>query len=73
MRLLKTARNNWENSFWRNKTRKLRNNDMWISWLQLIDAFENDVNESNASGFRILHRLNTNHLFLNPYLRYFNI
>lgn len=67
--LLKTARNNWENSFWRNKTRKLRNNGMWITWLQLIDAFENDVNESNASGLRILHKLNTNHLFLNPYLR----
>ena len=26
--LLKTARNNWENSFWRSKTRKLRNNGM---------------------------------------------
>ena len=67
--LLKTARNNWENSFWRNKTRKLRNNDMWITWLHLIDAFENDINESNASGLRILHKLNTNHVFLNPYLR----
>lgn len=42
---------------------------MWIGWLHLIDAFENDVNESNASGLRILHRLNTNYLFLNPYLR----
>ena len=67
--LLKTARNNWENSFWRNKTRKLRNNDMWITWLHLIDAFENDINESNASGLRILHKLITNHVFLNPYLR----
>ena len=37
--------------------------------LQLIDAFENDVNESDASCLRILHRLNTSHLFLNPYLR----
>ena len=42
---------------------------MWISWLQLIDAFENDINESNASGLRILHKFNSNHLFLNPYLR----
>lgn len=42
---------------------------MWISWLQLIDAFENDINESNASGLRILHKLSTDHLFLNPYLR----
>ena len=67
--LLKTTRNNWENSFWGKKTKKLRNNDMWISWLQLIDAFENDINESNASGLRILHKLNSNHLFLNPYLR----
>ncbi|CAB3992699.1 male-specific lethal 3 homolog isoform X1, partial [Paramuricea clavata] len=47
--LLKTARNNWENSFWKNKTKKLRNNNRWISWLQLIDAFENDINDSNAS------------------------
>ena len=42
---------------------------MWISWLQLIDAFENNINESNASGLRILHKLNSNHLFLNPYLK----
>ena len=27
------------------------------------------MNESNTSGLRILHKLNTNHLFLNPYLR----
>ena len=27
------------------------------------------MNESNASGLRILHKLNTNHLFFNPYLR----
>ena len=67
--LLKTTRNNWENSFWRNKTRKLRNNNMWISWLQLIDAFENVINESSASGLRLLHKLTADHLFLNPYLR----
>lgn len=42
---------------------------MWISWLQLIDAFENDINESNASGMRLLHKLTADHLFLNPYLR----
>lgn len=67
--LLKTTRNNWENSFWRNKTKKLRNNGMWITWLQLIDAFENDVNSSNVSGLRLLHKLTADHIFLNPYLR----
>ena len=67
--LLKTTRNNWENSFWRNERRKLRKNNMWIYWLQLIDAFENDINESNASGLRLLHKLTADHLFLNPYLR----
>ena len=67
--LLKTTRNNWENSFWRNKTRKLRNNNMWVSWLHLIDAFENDINDSNASGLRLLPKLTCDHLFLNPYLR----
>ena len=67
--LLKTTRNNWENSFWRNKARKLRNNNMWMTWLQLIDAFENDINESNALGLRLLHKLTAVHLFLNPYLR----
>ena len=51
------------------KQKKLRNNDMWITWLQLIDAFENDINESNASGLRVLHKLKADHLFLNPYLR----
>ena len=67
--LLKTTRNNWENSFWRNKTQKFRNNGMWVTWLQLIDAFENDVNSSNASGLRLLHKLTADHIFLNPYLR----
>ena len=42
---------------------------MMISWLQLNDAFENDVSQSNASGLRILYKLNANHLFLNRYLR----
>ena len=64
--LLKTTRNNWENSFWRNKTKKLRNNDMWVTWLQFIDAFENDVNSTNASGLRLLHKLTADHIFLNP-------
>jgi hypothetical protein len=54
--LLKTTLNNWENSFWRNKTRKLRNNGMWITWLQLLDAIENDINESKASGLCLLHK-----------------
>ena len=42
---------------------------MWITWLQLIDAFENDVNASNASGLSLLHKLTADHLFLNSYLR----
>lgn len=42
---------------------------MWVTWLQLIDAFENDVNSSNASGLRLLHKLTADHIFLNPYLR----
>lgn len=67
--LLKTTRNYWGNSFWRSKTRKLRNNDMWITWLQLLDAFENDTIESNASGLRLLHKLTADHLLLNPYLQ----
>ena len=67
--LLKTTQNNWKNSCWRNKTKKLKNNDKWITWLQLIDAFENDVNASNASGLRLLHKLTVDHLFLNPYVR----
>ena len=33
------------------------------------DAFENDINESNAPGLRLLHKLTADHLFLNPYLR----
>ena len=42
---------------------------MWITWLQLIDVFENDVNASNASGWRLLKKLTADHLFLNSYLR----
>ena len=42
---------------------------MWITWLQLIDAFENYVNASNASGLRLLHKLTADHLFFNPDLR----
>lgn len=42
---------------------------MWVTWLQLIDAFENDVNLTNASGLRLLHKLSADHIFLNPYLR----
>ncbi|KAK3697638.1 hypothetical protein QZH41_002450 [Actinostola sp. cb2023] len=43
---------------------------MYMSLLyKLIDAFENDINQSNASGLRILHKLTADHLFLNPYLR----
>lgn len=30
---LKIIRNNWENSCWRNKIKKLKNNGMWIIWL----------------------------------------
>ena len=70
--LLKTlTRNNWEISFWRNKTKKLRNNGIWVTciWLQLIDAFENDVNSSNASGLRLLHKLTADYIFHDPYLR----
>jgi len=42
---------------------------MWVTWLPLIDAFENDVNSTNASGLRLLHKLTADHIFLNPYLR----
>ena len=42
---------------------------MWITWLQLIDAFENDVNSSNVSDLRLLHKLTADHIFLNSYLR----
>ena len=42
---------------------------MWVTWLQLIDAFENDVNSSNASSSRLSHKLTAHHIFLNPYLR----
>lgn len=42
---------------------------MWVTWLQLIDAFENDDNSTNASGLRLLHKLTADHIFFNPYLR----
>ena len=42
---------------------------MWVTWLQLIEVFENDVNSTNASGLRLLHKLTAGHIFLNPYLR----
>ena len=51
--LLKTARNNWENSFWRNKTRKLRNNGMWITWLQLKERKKYFISDQTLEGLQI--------------------
>lgn len=56
-------------AFGETRPKKPRDNSMWITWLQLVDAFQKEVNSSNASGLRLLHKLTADHIFLNPYLR----
>ncbi|XP_071502692.1 uncharacterized protein [Diadema antillarum] len=62
--LLKTCRNNIENSGFHNKTRNLMFRGLSISWKHIVDVYEWDM--ENTTGLRMLHRLTEDHIHLTP-------
>ncbi|XP_022110831.1 uncharacterized protein LOC110990247 [Acanthaster planci] len=67
--LLKTTRNNLENSGYHKKTRHLHLKGQDI-WTQLLSLYEWDVGlERTSPGLRCLHKLTYEHLHLTPALR----
>ncbi|XP_078610651.1 uncharacterized protein LOC144881434 isoform X2 [Branchiostoma floridae x Branchiostoma japonicum] len=70
--LIKTTRNNWENSGGNKRTRNLHYNHQTISWNHLVNLYEWDLGvrvERQAVGLRLLHKLKTDHVHLSPSLR----
>nr|XP_054764639.1 uncharacterized protein LOC129271286 [Lytechinus pictus] len=63
--LLKTARNNLENSGFNRQSRNLQYGQRHIRWTHLIRLYEWD----SSSDLRLLPRLTPEHLYLNPSLR----
>ncbi|VDH96810.1 Hypothetical predicted protein [Mytilus galloprovincialis] len=64
--LMKTTRNNFENSGWNNKTRNLMLNGKPIKWSQIVTLVEGDI---HGMGLRLLPRISYEHLHLTPTLR----
>ncbi|CAC5392195.1 THAP9 [Mytilus coruscus] len=69
--LMKTTRNNWENSNWHNKTRNLEFDRQQITWPHLVTLVEGDLHGQNGQpgGLRMLPKLTNEHLRLTPSLR----
>ncbi|XP_035690813.1 uncharacterized protein LOC118425822 [Branchiostoma floridae] len=68
--LLKTTRNNFENSGAHSKTRHLHYNKQPISWQHIIKLYEWDLGlDREAVGLRMLKNLTHDHVFLTPSLR----
>ncbi|XP_035662524.1 uncharacterized protein LOC118406544 [Branchiostoma floridae] len=68
--LMKTTRNNMENSGWHSKTRNLHYNGQEISWKHIVSVYEWDLGlQRQAVGLRMLHKLKADHVYLNPALR----
>ncbi|VDI32518.1 Hypothetical predicted protein [Mytilus galloprovincialis] len=63
--LLKTTRNNLENSNW-HKTRNLHYNGQSLQWTQIVRLVENDL---QGLGLRLRPRITVEHLYLTPTLR----
>ncbi|XP_071499561.1 uncharacterized protein [Diadema antillarum] len=63
--LLKTSRNNLENSGFNRQSRNLQIGEKHIRWTHLIQLYEWD----SSSDLRLLPRLTPEHLYLNPSLR----
>ncbi|CAG2191543.1 unnamed protein product [Mytilus edulis] len=63
--LMKTTRNNFENSGWNNKTRNLMLNGKPIKWSQIVTLVEG----YSWNGLRLLPRISYEHLHLTPTLR----
>ncbi|XP_030833255.1 uncharacterized protein LOC105444767 isoform X2 [Strongylocentrotus purpuratus] len=65
--LIKTIRNNFENSGFNHKTKNLKFRGLDISWKHILDVYEWDF--SSPSSLRMLHKLTEEHLHLTPALR----
>ncbi|XP_071945700.1 uncharacterized protein [Antedon mediterranea] len=65
--LLKTTRNNLENSGFNSKSRNLHFNHQDLKWNQLLTLVEEDI--GCGSGLRKLHKIRHEHLYLTPSLR----
>lgn len=63
--LLKTTRNNLENSYSNLKSRTLTKNNKQISWLHIASTFEEDIDQNLGRLPRIKHE----HIHLSPQLR----
>ncbi|XP_038062325.1 uncharacterized protein LOC119732793 [Patiria miniata] len=68
--LLKTTRNNFENSGYNRQTRTLCYHKQDIKWTQLLQLYEWDVGlDRHSPGLRRLHKITYEHLHLTPSLR----
>ncbi|XP_033114326.1 uncharacterized protein LOC117114745 [Anneissia japonica] len=68
--LMKTTRNNFENSNYHYKTRHLHYNKMDIKWTYLLELYNWDTGLDRYSpGLRRLHKISYEHLHLTPSLR----
>ncbi|XP_071855332.1 uncharacterized protein [Apostichopus japonicus] len=68
--LLKTTRNNWENSGCNSKSRMLRFQGKEIRWSHLLSLQEWDQQlNAQAPGLRFVHKLTYEHMNLTPSLR----
>ncbi|PIK40700.1 hypothetical protein BSL78_22455 [Apostichopus japonicus] len=68
--LLKTTRNNWENSGYNSRSRNLRFKGKEIRWTHLLSLQEWDQQLNAPSpGLRFVHKLTYEHLNLTPSLR----
>ncbi|XP_033107351.1 uncharacterized protein LOC117109202 [Anneissia japonica] len=68
--LIKTARNNFENSGYHNNTRHLHYDKKDIKWTQVLELYEWDIGlERTSPGLRRLHKITYEHLHLTPSLR----
>ncbi|XP_065675289.1 uncharacterized protein LOC136091541 [Hydra vulgaris] len=68
--LLKTTRNNLENSHWNKKSRNLMYKEQELGWHQIISLYEWDVGFlRDAPGLRMGHKLRDEHINLTPQSR----
>jgi len=68
--LMKTLRNNFENSHGHNKTRNLMLSELEISWQHIVDRYTQDLGMNRgAPGLRMLPKLTEDHITLSPRLR----
>ncbi|XP_033631329.1 uncharacterized protein LOC117293214 [Asterias rubens] len=68
--LMKTTRNNWENSGFNNMTRNLHFQKQDIKWTHLLMLYDWDIGKNRSSpGLRRLYKITYEHLHLTPTLR----